>query len=104
MDRSSFSNKQSQESSAYRLKVHCLAICKNKDVLAEVFRLLTEYHRAIALGLHEDAAIYARMAHEEFETMGFQDKIDIWSVSPTAGGIWTTEERKILKTGNTERE
>ena len=104
MDRLSFSNKQSQESSAYRLKVHCLAICKNKDVLAEVFRFLTEYHREVGLGRLGRAECFARMAHEEFETMGFQDKIDIWSVSPTAGGIWTTEERKILKTGNTERE
>ena len=87
MDMSEYTGGKKQESDLYRLKAHCLAIRRNKDILAAVFGFLTE------------RPPNASAAQEAFEEMDFQDKIDIWSVSPTAGGIWTTEERRILKTG-----
>jgi len=87
MDMSEYTGGNKQESDLYRLKAHCLAIRRNKDILAEVFRFLSE------------RPPNASAAQEAFEEMNFQDKIDIWSLSTQAGGIWTTEERRILKTG-----
>lgn len=73
-----------------KLRRHCEAIRRNKDVLAAVFQFL-----------NEDPP-NASAALECFEEMTQEDQIAIWSVSTTAGGIWERWEREALKTGRLE--
>ena len=87
MDMSQY-NGHDERRHANRL-LECLgAIRRNKDILADVF-----------LALAEDPPNATR-AMESFEEMENEDKIAIWSLSPTAGGIWETWERHAIKTGD----
>ena len=88
MDVTKYTGKDAQLAELSRLRAHCAAIRRNKDILAFVFGFLSEDHPN------------ASAAQESFEEMSQQDQIDIWSTSPRAGGIWTTEERKMLKLGD----
>lgn len=91
MDVSKYAIKDPQASQLQRLKAHCLAVRRNKDILAHVFMFLSE------------DPPNASAAQEAFEEIDFDDKIAIWSVSPTAGGIWETWEREALKIGELGR-
>jgi L-arabinose isomerase len=68
-----------------KLRRHCEAIRRNKDVLIAVFEFLSTNN--------------ASAAQESFEELSQEDQIAIWSVSTTSGGIWFPHEREMLKTG-----
>ena len=63
------------------------AIRRNKDILGHIFLFLSE------------EPPNASAAQEAFEEICPDDQISIWSVSPTAGGIWERWERDALKYG-----
>ncbi len=70
-----------------RFKELTEAIRRNKDILAHVFMFLsTDPPNASA-------------AQESFEEIRDADKIAIFGVSTTKGGIWETWERDALKFG-----
>lgn len=76
------------DGSSFRLKRHCEAIRRNKDILAEVFNFLSE---------DPPNASAAKEAFDEIES--HDDQTAIWSLSTTAGGIWERWERDALKYG-----
>ena len=73
--------------SEYKLRKHCEAIRNNKVSVAYMMLFLSE---------QPPNASAARECLDEIE---MEDQISIWSCSTKAGGIWTTEERRMLKTG-----
>jgi len=72
--------------SEYKLRKHCEAIRNNKVSVAYMMLFLSEQPPN------------ASAARECLDELGYEG-IDIWSCSTKAGGIWTTEERRMLKTG-----
>jgi len=87
MDVTKYTTKDSQLAQESKLRDHLLAIRRNKDILAHVFMFLSE------------EPPNASAAQEAFEEISWDDQIPIWSVSPTAGGIWESWERDALKYG-----
>ncbi|HAW75413.1 MAG TPA: hypothetical protein DCW74_06720 [Alteromonas australica] len=73
--------------SDFKLKKLTDAIKRNKDILGHVFLFLSE------------EPPNASAAQEAFEEICPDDQICLWSVSPTAGGIWDRWERDALKHG-----
>ncbi len=88
MDRSSFSGPVSSD---YKLRKHCKAIRENQVSVAFMILYLHGYE----FELNRTDAPLASAARECLDELGY-DGIDIWACSPTAGGIWTTEQRKML--------
>jgi hypothetical protein len=87
MDAQSFTRGDAQVAAVSKLRAHCEAIRRNKDVLAIIFQYLGE------------EIPNASAAQEAFEELDAQDQISLWAVSPTAGGIWESWERDALKYG-----
>ena len=80
----------------FKLRKHCKAIRENQ--LSVAFMIL--YLHGYNFDLHTRNVSLASAAQECLDELGY-DGIDIWSCSTTAGGIWTTEQRRMLKTGET---
>ena len=80
--------------SDYKLRKHCKAIRENPVSVAFMILYLHGYE----FELKRTDAPLASAARECLDELGY-DGIDIWSCSTTAGGIWTTEHRNMLKTG-----
>lgn len=76
-----------QGRSDFKLREQLKAISRNKDILGHVFLFLSE------------EPPNASAAQEAFEEISPDDQIKLWSVSPTAGGIWESWERDALKYG-----
>lgn len=79
-----------QGRSDFKLKKLTDAIKRNKDILGHVFLFLSE------------EPPNASAAQEAFEEIHPDDQICLWSVSPTAGGIWERWERDALKHGRVD--
>jgi hypothetical protein len=88
MDMQRFITAQELSPGEAKLRRHCEAIRRNKDVLASIFTFL-----------NEDPP-NASAAQECLEELSQEDQIALWSVSPTAGGVWHTWERDALKYGD----
>ena len=86
MDMSKYASRKGFETS--KLQRHVDAIRRNKLTFAE-----------IVLFLSEDPP-NASAAREALEELDPQDRIDMWSVSTKAGGVWETWERDALKYGD----
>ena len=71
-----------------KLRRHLAAMCRNKPVMAAIFRFLTE------------DPPNASAASEALEELPHSEQIAIWSVSTKDGGIWETWERDALKHGD----
>ena len=80
--------------SDYKLRKHCKAIRENQVSVAVMLLALNGY----SVELLRAGKPLASFARECLDELGYEG-IDIWSCSTTAGGIWTTEQRKMLKTG-----
>lgn len=83
-DMTQYSGKENGE--LIRLRQHCAAIRRNKDILWHVFSFLQE------------EPPNASAAQEAFEEIHFEDKIALY-LAPSKGGIWETWERTAIKTG-----
>ncbi len=70
--------------SDYKLRNHCEAIRRNKDILWQVFKYLSE---------HPPNASAAKECFDEIEK---EDQPDIYSVSTKAGGVWERWERDAI--------
>ena len=84
----------SSGSSDYKLRKHCKAIRENQVSVAFMLLAVNGYKFEI-LEISDPNAAFARECLDE---LGYEG-IDVWACSPTAGGIWTTPQRKMLKTG-----
>ena len=80
--------------SDYKLRKHCKAIRENQVSVAFMLLYLSGYEFEVK----QTGAPLASAARECLDELGY-DGIDVWSCSTTAGGIWTVEQRKMLKTG-----
>jgi len=80
--------------SDYKLRKHCKAIRENQVSVACMLLALNGY----SVELNRAGTPLAGYARECLDELGYEG-IDIWSCSTTAGGIWTTEQRNMLKTG-----
>ena len=78
----------------YKLRKHCKAIRENQVSVAYMILALHGYE----VEVHRAGKPLAGFARECLDELGY-DGIDIWACSTQAGGIWTTEQRKMLKTG-----
>lgn len=72
-----------------RLLEHTAAISRNKDILADVFKFLSE------------DPPNASAAQESYREISNTDQIALY-LAPTKGGIWTTWERDAIKYGDLE--
>ena len=72
--------------SDHRLLLHTKAIRRNKDILAYVFRFLSE------------DPPNASAAQESFNEIEGADQIALY-LAPSKGGIWETWERSAIKYG-----
>jgi len=81
----------------FKLRKHCKAIRENQVSVLYILAALLGYEVHRVDGPRPD---FAGECLEEIGAGGTeaekQAQIDIWSCSPTAGGIWTTEQRKML--------
>ena len=91
MDMSKYSD--SKPDPEWKLRKHCKAIRENQVSVLYILAALLGYE---VRRIGEPLPGFARECLEEIE---FQDQIDIWSCSTKSGGIWTTQQRKMLKTG-----
>ncbi len=80
-DMSQYSKKNSTDS---KLRRHCEAIRRNKDIIGSIFIHLSEHPPN------------ASAAEEAFNELGKEDQTDIYSVSTRDGGIWETWERDAV--------
>jgi hypothetical protein len=87
VDATHYVTPSAKDGADFKLRKHCEAIRRNKDILWHVFKYLSE------------DPPNASAAAECFEEIHWQDKIDIWSVSTKNGGIWNTWERHAIKEG-----
>ena len=81
--------------SDYKLRKHCKAIRENQVSVAVMMLALHGYSVELNRA-GKPLASFARECLNEIETEG---QIGVWSCSTKAGGIWTTEQRKMLKSG-----
>ena len=86
--------KYSNITSDYKLRKHCNAIRENQVSVACMLLALNGYDVEL-MRAGKPLAGYARECLDE---LGYEG-IDIWSCSTTAGGIFTTKQRAMLKTG-----
>ena len=80
----------------WKLRKHCKAIRENQVSVLYILAALLGYE---VYRVGEPQPDFARECLEEIE---FQDQIDLWSCSTTAGGIWTVPQRRMLKTGKAD--
>lgn len=78
----------------YKLRRHCQAIRENQVSVGVMLLALNGYE----VELHRAGKPLAGFARECLDELG-EDGVDIWSCSTKAGGIWTTEQRYMLKFG-----
>ena len=81
-------------SSDSKLARHCLAIRENQVSVAFMILYLNGYDIEVR-GVDTPNAGAAKECLDE---LGY-DSVNIWSCSTKAGGIWTTAQRNMLKTG-----
>ena len=79
----------------YKLRKHCKAIRENQ--LSVAFMIL--YLHGYEFDLRRTDVPLASAAQECLDELGY-DGIDLWSCSTQAGGVWTTEQRRMLKSGD----
>jgi len=80
--------------SDFKLRQHCKAIRENQ--LSVAFMIL--YLHGYEFELNRTDAPLASAARECLDELGY-DGIDVWACSTKAGGIFTTKQRAMLKTG-----
>ena len=78
-----------------RLRKHTDAIREHQISVALMFLNLAGYE----VELHYVGKPLAWEALETLEELDHEDQTAIWSCSTTAGGVWTTQQRRWLKTG-----
>jgi len=96
-----------QRPSDYKLRKHCKAIRENKVPVAVIMLALegweVDLHRGTVRRAGTPLAGFAKECLDEISSGGTeaekQAHIDIYSCSPTAGGVWSTSDRRMLKTG-----
>ena len=76
----------------YKLRKHCKAIRENQVSVLYMLAALLGYEVHRVDGPRPD------FARECLDELGY-DGVDIWACSTKAGGIWTTPQRHMLKTG-----
>jgi len=78
----------------WKLRNHCKAIRENQLSVAFMLLALNGWE----CDMHRTDKPNAGFAKECLDELGY-DGIDLWSCSTQAGGIWTTKQRHMLKTG-----
>ena len=86
-------NYSSPRDAEWKLRKHCKAIRENQVSVLYILAALLGYE------VHRIGAPQPDFARECLEELEPQDQIDLWSCSTKAGGVWTTPQRKMLKTG-----
>lgn len=84
---------------AHKLRKHTEAIREHQLSVALMFLYLNGYD----VELHYRGKPLASLAQEALDELGY-DGIPIWSCSTKDGGVWTTWQRKALKTGECDEE
>ena len=74
----------SKYSTDSKLRRHCEAIRRNKDIIGSVFIYLSEHPPN------------ASAAEEAFNELNHEDQTAIYSVSTKDGGVWETWERDAV--------
>ena len=95
MDMTRYSTSALPTLGEYKLRKHCKAIRENQVSVAYMLLALNGYDFDVYYTGHP-LAEYARECLRELES---EPQTGIYSCSPTAGGIWTTPQRKMLFTG-----
>ena len=80
--------------SDFKLRRHCKAIRENQ--LSVAFMIL--YLHGYEFDLKRVGKPLASAAMECLDELGY-DRIDLWACSTRSGGIWSTEQRHMLKFG-----
>lgn len=78
----------------YKLKKHTEAIREHQISVALMFLYLNGYD----VELEYRGKPLASLAQEALNELKYEG-IPIWSCSTRDGGVWTTEQRQMLKTG-----
>jgi hypothetical protein len=81
----------------FKLRKHTEAIREHQVSVALMMLYLAGYD----VELRYTGKPLASLAQEALDELGY-DGIDIWSCSTKDGGVWTTEQRRMLKTGESD--
>lgn len=91
----SLASKSVEYGSAFKLRKHMKAIRENQVSVASMILYMHGYN----VGELELGSPMPSAARECLQELGKEAMVGIYSCSTTAGGIWTTEQRYMLKYG-----
>ena len=79
----------------WKLRKHTKAIRENQLSVAFMLLALNGYE----CDMHRTDKPNASFAKECLDELDMEGQVGVWSCSTKAGGIWTTEQRRMLKYG-----